>query len=312
MKCLIIGGAGFIGSHLAEGLLEEGHAVRIFDRANVPLPLHLRSDPRIECLEGDFLNVDDVSRSVNGVEVVFHLASATLPKSSNDNPVYDIQNNVVGSLHLLDIAHSKGVRLIVFASSGGTVYGLPKELPINENHPTNPLVSYGVGKLAIEKYLHLYKRLYGLDYCVLRLSNPFGPRQSGSSGQGAVSVFLQCALRGKSIDIWGDGTVIRDYVYIKDVVGAFIRVLDWHGEQRIFNIGTGLGLSLNDLLEEIETLLGKTVGRNYRAKRSFDVPANILDISMAQKKLGWEPQVSFRSALAYTLNSMREVIVVRE
>ena len=306
MKCLILGGAGFIGSHLAQGLLAEGHQVRIFDRPNLLLPPELRSDPRIEWFEGDFLNQDELALAVVGSEVVFHLVSATLPKSSNDNPVYDVESNVIGTLRLLEIARLNGVRRVIFASSGGTVYGLPQSLPIAESHPTQPLVSYGIAKLAIEKYLHMYQVLHGVEYCVLRLANPFGERQRVSAAQGAVAVFLHRALHGETIHIWGDGSVTRDYIYIKDAVSAFIKAMSWQGNQRVFNIGSGQGLSLNDILAAMEKLLGRPVTRSYEPARNFDVPVNVLDIACARQQLGWAPAVSFHDALVNTLAWMRE------
>ena len=306
MKCLILGGAGFIGSHLAQGLLAEGHEVKIFDRPNLMLPPELRSDPRIEWFEGDFLNQDDLAQVVPGSEVIFHLVSATLPKSSNDNPAYDVQSNVMGSLHLLELARLHGIRRVIFASSGGTVYGLPCSLPISETHATEPLVSYGITKLAIEKYLHMYRELYGIDYCVLRLANPFGERQRVSAAQGAVAVFLHRALHDEIIHIWGDGSVTRDYIYIKDAVDAFIKAMDSTGEQRVFNIGSGQGLSLNDIIAAIEKLLGKPVARSYESARKFDVPVNVLDITRAREHLGWQPAVGFEDGLRSTLAWMQQ------
>ncbi len=306
MKCLILGGAGFIGSHLAQGLLAQGHEVRIFDRPNLMLPPELSADPRIEWFEGDFLNQDDLAQVVPGSEVIFHLVSATLPKSSNDNPAYDVQSNVVGTLHLLELARLHGIRRVIFASSGGTVYGLPRSLPVSEAHATEPLVSYGITKLAIEKYLHMYRELYGIDYCVLRLANPFGERQRVSAAQGAVAVFLHRALHGEMIHIWGDGSVTRDYIYIKDAVGAFIKAMNSTGEQRVFNIGSGQGLSLNDILTAIEKLLGKPVARNYESARKFDVPVNVLDITRAREHLGWQPAVRFEDGLVNTLAWMQQ------
>lgn len=305
MKCLILGGAGFIGSHLAQGLLAAGHQVTIFDRPNLVLPPELLADKRIEWLEGDFLNEDDLARVVPGSEVIFQLVSATLPKSSNDNPVYDVESNIIGTLRLLNLARTYAVKRVIFASSGGTIYGLPHTLPISESHSTEPLVSYGISKLAIEKYLHLYQALYGIDYCVLRIANPFGERQRVSAAQGAVAVFLHRAMNNEVIHVWGDGSVVRDYIYVKDVTSAFIRALSYHGEQRVFNIGAGQGLSLNDILAAIEKLLGRPVPRSYEPGRKFDVPVNVLDITRARELLGWQPEVSFHDGLVQTLAWMR-------
>lgn len=305
MNCLILGGAGFIGSHLAEQLLSEGHAVRIFDRPNLARPAELAGDPRIEWLEGDFINEDDLALALDGAEAVFHLVSTTLPKSSNDNPVYDVETNTIGTLRLLELARRGRVRHLVFASSGGTVYGLPRSLPIRETHPTEPIVSYGITKLTIEKYLHLYHVLHGLNYRVLRLANPFGERQRPTAAQGAVAVFLHKALHGETIHIWGDGSVTRDYVYIRDAVKAFTRALTYRGEQRVFNIGAGEGKSLDQILAAIEQLLGRPVARVYDPARSFDVPINVLDITLAREHLGWSPATAFQDGLRRTLDWLR-------
>lgn len=300
MKCLILGGAGFIGSHLAQALLAQGHEVRIFDRPNLIRPDNLCCDERIQWLEGDFLNLEDFAPAVTGVDIVFHLVSATLPKSSNENPLYDIETNLVGTLRLLELAKKNAVKRIIFTSSGGTVYGIPQQLPIPESHPTDPLVSYGISKLAIEKYLHLYHELHGIDYCVLRIANPYGERQRVSAAQGAVAVFLNRALHQQPIHIWGDGSVTRDYIYISDVVDALIAAIDYHGKQRVLNIGSGHGLSLNAILDAIESLLGRTIARSYEPARAFDVPTNVLDISLAKEELGWHPQTTFQAGLIKT------------
>jgi UDP-glucose 4-epimerase len=305
MNCLILGGAGFIGSHLAEGLLEAGHQVRIFDRPNVIRPSVLTTDTRVEWLEGDFTNEEDLSRVIAGSHAIFHLAYTTLPRSSNDNPIYDVQTNLIGTLRLLDLAKAAAVRKIVFVSSGGTVYGATRSDPIPETNPTEPIVSYGITKLAIEKYLHMYSVLYGLDYCVLRLANPFGERQRVAAAQGAVTVFLHKALHAETIEIWGDGSVRRDYIYIKDVVGAFLRALSYDGTQRVFNIGSGQGRSLNEILVAIEQLLGRPVARVHKPARNFDVPSNVLDISRAREVLRWAPAIPFNEGLARTLHWLR-------
>ena len=264
-RCLVLGGAGFIGSHLAEALLLRGDTVRVFDRPNLVLPESLAGARGLERVDGDFINEDDLAHAVPGCDVVFHLVSTTLPKSSNDNPIYDVDTNVIGTLHLLEVAKQSGVRKIVFISSGGTVYGIPRQIPVPESHATDPLVSYGISKLAIEKYLHLYKVLHGLDYTVLRVANPFGERQRVNAAQGAVAVFLHKALAGETIEIWGDGSVTRDYVYIRDVVNAFVKAMDYEGEPRVFNIGSGEGRSLNDILAAMEELLGRPVVRQLSA-----------------------------------------------
>lgn len=305
MKCLVLGGRGFLGSHLCEALLREGHTVRAFDRPKLDEVWPLAWGGEVEWVEGDFLNRVDVTEAVKGCELVFHLISTTLPRSSNENPVYDLEGNVITTLHLLETASKQGVKKIIFVSSGGTVYGIPKEIPIKESHPTDPICSYGIAKLTVEKYLQLFYTLHGLDYCILRLANPFGPRQRISTAQGAVTVFLNKALRNETIEIWGDGSVTRDYFYVSDAVAALIKVSSYQGENRIFNIGSGTGKSLNDILDAMDRLMRRGIKRQYMPSRKFDVPANVLDNALAIKHLGWKPQVPFGEGLSRTLEWLK-------
>lgn len=303
--CLVLGGAGFIGSHLAEALLQAGHRVRIFDRPHLDrLPAFLQRG-EFEVFTGDFLNPRALSPAVAGSEIVFHLVSTTLPKTSNDNPVYDIESNVLGTLRLLDLCREHAVRKVVFASSGGTIYGVPRSIPIDENHPTDPICSYGIHKLAIEKYLQLSHRLYGLGYCVVRPPNLYGPRQRLDVAQGAVAVFLDRALRGKPIQVWGDGSVVRDYLYVGDAAEALLKAAAFEGEQKVFNIGSGVGTSLIELIKEIEALLGHAVPVEYAAARALDVPANVLDASLARRHLGWRASTPLGEGLRRTCEWLR-------
>lgn len=305
MKCLIIGGGGFIGSHLCDALIALGHRVRILDRPNLTRFRSFDAHEPIEWIEGDFVNPTDVDTAVAGCDVIYHLVSTCLPRSSNENPVYDVETNVIGSLHLLEAVRRHQAKKVIFVSSGGTVYGLPRALPIGEDHPTEPICSYGISKLSIEKYLHLYQFLHGVDFCILRLANPFGERQRISAAQGAVAVFLHNALLGKPIEIWGDGSVMRDYFHVSDAVSALVLAMSYHGKQRIFNIGSGNGRSLNEIVYAIDELLGKPVKKTYLPARTFDVPANVLDISRASEMLGWWPKISFAEGLARTAQWIR-------
>jgi UDP-glucose 4-epimerase len=224
-----------------------------------------------------------------------------LPKTSNDDAVHDLESNLLATVQFLDLARHSTIEKIVFASSGGTVYGVPTVVPIPERHETQPLCSYGIHKLAIEHYLRLHQYLYGLDYCVLRLANPFGERQRADASQGAVSVFLDKALRGEEIVVWGDGSAVRDYIHVSDVSRAFCQAARYPGTPRIFNIGSGQGRSVNDLISSIETIVGRTVTRRYLPGRRFDVPVNVLDVSLAAEHLGWRPRCSFQEGLRRTL-----------
>jgi UDP-glucose 4-epimerase len=295
-----LGGGGFLGSHLSEALLAQGYAVRIFDRPNLRRFKSFQSDSGLEWFEGDFINREHVAQAVCGCDIIYHLVSTTLPRSSNENTAYDVETNVVGTLHLLEIARKNNIRKVIFISSGGTVYGIPQEVPISESHPTEPICSYGIGKLAIEKYLNLYHLLHGMNYCVLRLANPFGERQRIAAEQGAVTVFLDKALRNEEITIWGDGSVVRDYFYVGDAVSAMTKALAYEGFGGVFNIGSGAGRSLNQILDAIEALLGTSIRRTYLPARAFDVPASVLDISRAAELLDWRPETTFSEGLSRT------------
>jgi UDP-glucose 4-epimerase len=239
----------------------------------------------------------DLSEALTGCDLCFHLISTTQPKSSNEDPLFDVESNLAGTIKLLKQAVKAGTKKIIFTSSGGTVYGVPVQTPIPEEHPNNPTCSYGITKLAIEKYLSLFHTLYGLEYGILRISNPFGERQRTQASQGAVAVFLSKALRNEEIEIWGDGSVVRDYIYIKDVISALISVSKYSGPEHIFNIGSGSGMSINELLNAIENITKRPTKRKYVNARSFDVPVSVLNIKKAKSILGWSPCISFEEGL---------------
>ena len=308
MKIALFGGGGFIGSAIADRLLLEGHSLRIFERPRVEPYRKFLNTEDVTWLTGDLMNTHDVGAAVDGVEVVVHLVSTTLPKSSNDDPIYDVQSNLVATLQLLNLMVAKGVKKIVFISSGGTVYGNPCYLPIDEKHPTEPLVSYGITKLAIEKYLLMYQRMHGIKAVILRVSNPFGDRQRIETAQGAVAAFLSKALRSMPIEIWGDGSVQRDYLYIGDVADAFARAVTYDGSHSVFNISSGKGTSLNEVIRLIEQVTGASVEREYQPGRAFDVPVSVLDNALANCELGWAPKVSLDDGITRTAAYMRQAL----
>ena len=300
MKIVIFGGGGFIGSTIADRLLMEGHELRIFERPRV-LPYRKFTDlEKVEWVTGDLSSTHDVSDAVSGMDVVLHLVSTTLPKSSNDDPIYDVQSNVVATLQMLNAMVTHNVGKIVFISSGGTVYGTPTYLPIDEKHPTNPLVSYGITKLAIEKYLQMYSHLYGIKAITMRVANPYGERQRIETAQGAVGVFLHRALNGLPIEIWGDGSVSRDYIYVSDVAEAFVKAVEYQGSEYCFNISSGSGVSLNELIKILENMLGKKIKVNFRPGRPFDIPVSILSNDLAKKELNWKPKMQMLDGLSIT------------
>ena len=235
LRCLVLGGKGFIGSHLVHRLKELGYTVRIFDLPENSGDKNIEIKDGVEIHKGDFLNKFDLATALKGVDYVFHLISTTTPKTSNDNPLYDIQTNLVGSLNLLELVKEMHIKLI-FLSSGGTVYGNSDIYPIPEKQKARPICSYGVCKLSIEKYLYAYNHLYGLDYVVLRASNPYGEKQNPKSIQGAVSVFMHKTLENKKITIWGDGNVARDFLYIDDLIDALLMTIQKNINQKIKTI----------------------------------------------------------------------------
>ncbi|MBN8661456.1 MAG: NAD-dependent epimerase/dehydratase family protein [Candidatus Melainabacteria bacterium] len=301
-KALVIGGNGFIGTNLVQLLVDSGHQVRVFDRypSRFQAPL-----PQVEYLSGDIGNHGEMEEAVKGMDWVFHLAYTTLPQTSNDDPVYDIRSNIADTVQLLTECVKTKVKKFVFISSGGTVYGVPTVCPIKEDHPTEPICSYGISKLSIEKYLHLFEKLYGLDYVVARISNPYGELQNPNAKQGAIGVFLGNVARKQPITIWGDGEVIRDYIYIGDTVKALLSCAEYKAKEnspRIFNIGHGEGHTLNEIVEVIKEVVGPQVEVKYTPARPVDVPVNVLDIKRAERYLNWTPQTGLKEGITRSWN----------
>jgi len=299
-SCLILGGAGFMGSHLIETLLRNGHKVSVFDKGNVNKINIAHCLNQINFIEGDFSNQQDIHQAIQGIDIVFHLISTTLPAPSNENPAYDVKTNVIGTLNLLEAATDNGVKKIIFPSSGGTVYGIPERLPIDENHATNPICSYGITKLTIEKYLNLYHKLKGLNYSVLRIGNPFGERQRIDSIQGVINVFLGKVYRGDQIVIWGDGSVARDYLYIQDLIKAFVKVMDPDLRPMTLNIAGGHSYTLLEIILIMEQVTGKKIDIRFTPNRNLDVPVNCLDIGLAEKMIDWKPEISLDEGIRRT------------
>lgn len=300
MKVTVLGGGGFIGSAIIDRLLGDGHSVRVFERPRIDPYRPFTDSEQVEWINGDLMSVHDIREAVRGVDAVMHLVSTTLPKSSNDDPIYDVQSNLIASLQLLQVMVEEQVRRVVFISSGGTVYGKPQYLPIDERHPTEPMVSYGITKLAIEKFMVMFQHLHGLKPVILRVTNPYGERQRVETAQGAVGVFLDRIIRGQPIEIWGDGSVSRDYIHVSDVAQAFASALTYEGSQVVFNVSTGKGTPLTELLKIIGEVTGLPVNAQFKPARPFDVPMSVLDNTLAQAQLGWKPVVSLSDGIART------------
>ncbi|PAL25753.1 NAD-dependent epimerase/dehydratase family protein [Acetobacter syzygii] len=314
-EIFVIGGLGFIGCHVVRSLLAQGCKVRVMSRTKVPdAQIHnmFGYQANLKIVTGDFTCKEDLLPALAGCDTCIHLATTTLPSTSNNNKIFDIQSNLAGTVQLLEAMREQNIRKIVYLSSGGTVYGNPIHVPISETHPTNPISSYGIVKLAVEKYCYLFQELYGIQSVVLRLSNPYGPGQTGNRIQGVVPVFIEKALTGKSIEIWGDGNVVRDYIYIDDVTSAINAALCYQGQETVFNIGHGTGTRLNDIVDALKVLIGQNILVEYKPGRSLDVSKNILDISKAQKCLNWSPQVDFEAGIKAVISSLADEQVAKK
>lgn len=300
LRCAVLGAGGFIGTNLCSALSGNVKRLRCLAR---------RDRAAAECsgaewIIGDFSKEDVVRESVTGCDTVFHLIGSTTPATGNRNMIAELEDNVVRTIRALDICVEEGVERIVFASSGGTVYGIPDVVPTPESSPTRPITSYGISKLAIEMYLELYRYHYGMDYRILRLSNPYGPHQTERNEQGVIPAFLRRAMAGKPVEVWGDGSVARDFIYIEDVVDALIRSALHVGAHRTFNIGSGSALSISEVISSIGKVLDWEIERVYFEARPVDVARSVLDVRLAGGELGWRPKISFIEGLAMTTEWM--------
>lgn len=298
--CLILGGNGFLGSHLVERLVEKGYDVTVFDSSQTGMANLETIKGKIEIIEGDFLNHADVLQALKGVDYVFHYVSTTVPATASKDPIYDVQTNVIGTVRLLQLAVDSKVKKVIFPSSGGTVYGEPTSLPVHETHPLNPMDPYGISKLAIEKYLNYFNRAYGLDYLILRYSNPYGERQSPHGRQGVIPVFLNRIKMGERPVIYGDGSIERDYLYVGDVAEATIAALEKETAHRIFNVGSGAGTSLNQLIELMSGVIGKKIEPVYAKDTAIRVQKIVLDVSRIRDEVGWKPSTSLQQGIERT------------
>ena len=247
---------------------------------------------RVDYRFGSLSDVADVAEALAGIDVVFHLVSTSVPSTSNLDPIADIQGNLVPAVQLLDQMIRLDVRRVVFLSSGGTVYGNPTTSPVDETHPLKPICSYGVVKVAIENYLFMYQKLYGIEPVVLRPSNPVGPRQGHIGVQGVVPTFMRRMLDGDPIQVWGDGSVVRDYIDITDLAALCVRA-GTSGAVGAYNAGSGVGRSIRDVISTIEAVTGRAADVQYQPGRSFDVQKIVLDTALARRTFDWSPAIAF-------------------
>lgn len=298
-KVLVLGANGFIGQNICHQLLAEGNFVIAADKADSSLHSFFSQYNKFNVVQEDF------SALIKGVDAVIYLVSTLLPQPSNEQVERDVLENLIPVIHLLEaMKESASCKKIIFASSGGTIYG-NYDNHIDECSLLDPKCSYGIMKLTVEKYLSLYSDLYSLQTLSLRLSNPYGPGQNINRPQGAVGIFLHKMLQEAPLQIWGDGSVVRDYVYIDDVAAAFSAALNYSGNEKVFNIGSSTGTSLNELLDLLFKLTASKSVVTYSESRTVDVLSNILSVDKAKKHLGWAPSVSLKEGLIRLISLIR-------
>lgn len=302
---LILGGSGFVGRHVATLLAQAGDLVTIADRFPLDqnFPREIESQVNWQLLELGAANWDAL---VADADVIHFYAWGSLPATANANPGGDLMLNVAAMIDMLDALHRRGHGRVVFSSSGGTVYGKLQHIPVSEEHPSTPITAYGAGKASAEIYLGLYRAMHGLDCRIARISNLYGAGQNLTRGLGAVTTFLHHALTGQRITIWGTGEVVRDYIHISDAAKCLCRMATTPpGEEFVFNVGSGVGVNLNEIVLELERRLHCELDVVRTETRPFDVPVSVLDISRARAVLGWAPALSFSDGIARTLKDLQ-------
>jgi len=304
MNVLVTGGAGFIGSHVVDGLLKEGLSLIVVDNL---------STGKIENLNPNALfyqqSIEDEEMMervfmLHKPAYIFHLAAQSSVSVSVRNPVEDAKTNILGTLVLLQKSVKYGVKKFIFSSTGGAIYGDNVKIPTPETEIPNPISPYGIAKLSVEKYLDFFSKEYGLEYVSLRYSNVYGPRQDPYGEAGVVAIFTNRMLKGEKVTIFGDGEYVRDYVYVDDVVRANILAME-KGKNVVLNIGTGRGTTVNELFMMLKSITGYSDEPEYAPPRKGDVRKSILDCSKAKEILGWEPEVSLEEGLRRTVEHFK-------
>jgi UDP-glucose 4-epimerase len=296
-ECLVLGAGGFIGINLCRALNAAGASVRGYGRA----PAFPAALPPIRWTCAEFSDRAMLADALEGVGTVFHLLGTSIPAHAERDPAEDLRSNVATSVDLLGLCRTAGVRRIVYISSGGTIYGVPQSLPISETHPTNPISTYGIHKLLMEKHLGLQAYRYGMRVMVLRASNPYGPFQIPDRGQGLIATLIQRRLTRRPVEIWGDGRIVRDFLHIDDLVDAMLRAAAYGGQHGVLNVGSGIGRSVLDVVASVDKVLG-TEGAEilYWPGRAADVPANVLDVALTHRELGWVARTEWMQGLRGT------------
>lgn len=296
----VFGANGFIGRHLTRALVARGHRIVCFGR-NFPTDFQDEFAHQVEMRQVDLHDDIEAHRKLLGITHVVQLINSSNAAIGNDKVLSDIQNNVIPHVNFINSCIATGVNSFIFISSGGTVYGEPKIVPIPEDHPTLPLNSYGLTKLSTEQYLRMLCRGTAMGYTTLRIANPFGPGQLGIGGQGLIGTILQKYHQAQPLTIFGDGLSERDYLYIDDTVDAIVRAIEHEPLNDVVNIGSGKGRSILAVLEAVEAALGSSIGREHIAGRATDTPSNVLNSAKAERLLGWQTTTPFMHGVAQTV-----------
>lgn len=305
MRVALIGGAGFIGTNLAIHL-SKNEDVTIVDRSEKYFSTMKSLDLPVKYLVAPFELDANFDEQVKNQDIVYHLASTVIPGNSNNNIANELEANIIVTCKLLDACVRQGVKKVVFISSGGAIYGKQGECPIDEDTLSYPISSYGIEKITIEKLLYLYRYIHGLDYRVVRLANPYGPYQRPNGKLGVVTTFVYEMLNDRKLQVYGDGNVVRDFIYIEDAVKAIDKVVQGESNYKTFNIGSGMGVSVNNLIAVIEHTLKKTAKVEYIHGRSADVPVNYLDINRYESIYGRLVETPLKEGIKKTADFMRD------
>jgi UDP-glucose 4-epimerase len=310
MRVLVTGGAGFIGSTLVDRLLADGHDVDVVDDLSTGALANLADARAQQSRRMTFQRLDVRSAAVADLiahrkpEVVFHLAAQADVRVSVAKPALDAEINIIGSLNVIEGALQAGTRKVVFAGSGGTLYGVPESIPTREGHPQRPVSPYGVSKKAVGDYLHYYREIQGLEYSVLALANVYGPRQDPHGEAGVIAIFAGKLLAGDRPTIFGDGEQTRDFVFVDDVADAFVRAIEKAGGLLV-NIGTGVETSVQHLFDGMARVTGFTEPARYAPPRAGELSRSALDPGRAAIHLGWKPFTMLDEGLARTVEWFR-------
>jgi UDP-glucose 4-epimerase len=304
-RIVVLGGLGFLGSHISRALVTHGYSVRIFDKLYALRKLVEDIETQVEIVDGDISRPDDVLGAIFDAEVVINLVHTTVPGSSMKDPAYDVSSNVVAAAKWLARLDETSVKRLFYVSSGGTVYGLPQTNPITEEHPTNPISSYGITKLSVEKYVAMYAEMFGVEHRILRPSNVYGEGQRLNIGQGVIGVMIDRALHGEPLEVWGTGENLRDYLHVDDLVSATLALLDYTGSHQVFNISSGQGRSLLDIIGILRDRSGLPVQVQYLPDRGFDVSANVLSSARLRTETGWVPEVDLEFGITRTVGWLK-------